>query len=359
MYRVKFADVEAFTRELIVQGKFILPVNRGSGKSGPCISRPDCISTLLASGSTFWEKFCWGGDGATLLNQRIVRSFKILPRLNNNPQQGDGRTLLVNYTIWHQIISKPLCLFTKGIRVKAFTRAGKKFYTGRTLYLKNKESVFRHRVRLGFSISQSNPDFWPFLDKKFGQNFHRTESPKNHRTEPNIRSLLAKILTENLTLTLTLIGDLQLWLMQLWLKESISHRCMQLWLKDSFSHRCIRCIQLWLKEIPQSAHQIHIYREFPSFTWLGRELDSLERLRRYALHSPNRSTTTTTTTTSTTTPGSSCMLQLLSYSVTHLSFTRPSIGGVGLRYGRRKIPFFPASQDDVFSTHVLKRSFRV
>eukprot|EP00116_Pleurobrachia_bachei_P004292 sb/3464554/ len=38
------------------------------------------------------------------------------------------------------------------------------------------------------------------------------------------------------------------------------------------------------------------YREFPSFTWLGRELDSLERLRRYALHSPNRSTTTTTTT---------------------------------------------------------------
>eukprot|EP00116_Pleurobrachia_bachei_P017083 sb/3477345/ len=30
-------------------------------------------------------------------------------------------------------------------------------------------------------------------------------------------------------------GDLQLWLMQLWLKESISHRCMQLWLKDSFS----------------------------------------------------------------------------------------------------------------------------
>eukprot|EP00116_Pleurobrachia_bachei_P004428 sb/3464690/ len=43
-----------------------------------------------------------------------------------------------------------------------------------------------------------------------------------------------------------LIGDLQLWLMQLWLKESISHRCMQLWLKESFSHRCI---QLWLKEI--------------------------------------------------------------------------------------------------------------
>eukprot|EP00116_Pleurobrachia_bachei_P009319 sb/3469581/ len=39
---------------------------------------------------------------------------------------------------------------------------------------------------------------------------------------------------------------LQLWLMQLWLKESISHRCMQLWLKESFSHRCI---QLWLKEI--------------------------------------------------------------------------------------------------------------
>eukprot|EP00116_Pleurobrachia_bachei_P005765 sb/3466027/ len=41
-------------------------------------------------------------------------------------------------------------------------------------------------------------------------------------------------------------GDLQLWLMQLWLKEYISHRCMQLWLKDSFSHRCI---QLWLKEM--------------------------------------------------------------------------------------------------------------
>eukprot|EP00116_Pleurobrachia_bachei_P017557 sb/3477819/ len=39
---------------------------------------------------------------------------------------------------------------------------------------------------------------------------------------------------------------LQLWLMQLWLKESISHRCMQLWLKESFSHRCI---QLWLKEM--------------------------------------------------------------------------------------------------------------
>eukprot|EP00116_Pleurobrachia_bachei_P018206 sb/3478468/ len=38
-----------------------------------------------------------------------------------------------------------------------------------------------------------------------------------------------------------------------------------------------------------------IYREFPSFPWLGRELDSLERLRRYALHSPNRSTTKTTT----------------------------------------------------------------
>eukprot|EP00116_Pleurobrachia_bachei_P005358 sb/3465620/ len=46
-------------------------------------------------------------------------------------------------------------------------------------------------------------------------------------------------------------GDLQLWLMQLWLKESISHRCMQLWLKESFSHRCI---QLWLKEIHSCMH---------------------------------------------------------------------------------------------------------
>eukprot|EP00116_Pleurobrachia_bachei_P013357 sb/3473619/ len=28
------------------------------------------------------------------------------------------------------------------------------------------------------------------------------------------------------------LGDLQLWLMQLWLKDSFSHRCIQLWLKE-------------------------------------------------------------------------------------------------------------------------------
>eukprot|EP00116_Pleurobrachia_bachei_P017317 sb/3477579/ len=39
---------------------------------------------------------------------------------------------------------------------------------------------------------------------------------------------------------------LQLWLMQLWLIESMSHRCIQLWLIDSMSHRCL---QLWLIEM--------------------------------------------------------------------------------------------------------------
>eukprot|EP00116_Pleurobrachia_bachei_P010925 sb/3471187/ len=34
-------------------------------------------------------------------------------------------------------------------------------------------------------------------------------------------------------------GDLQLWLMQLWLIESMSHRCIQLWLIDSMSHSCM------------------------------------------------------------------------------------------------------------------------
>eukprot|EP00116_Pleurobrachia_bachei_P007711 sb/3467973/ len=32
---------------------------------------------------------------------------------------------------------------------------------------------------------------------------------------------------------------LQLWLMQLWLIESMSHRCIQLWLIDSMSHSCM------------------------------------------------------------------------------------------------------------------------
>ena len=49
------------------------------------------------------------------------------------------------------------------------------------------------------------------------------------------------------------------------------------------------------KTLPSSRFTTTI-REFPSFTWLGRELDSLERLRRYTLYKPNRSTTTTTTT---------------------------------------------------------------
>eukprot|EP00116_Pleurobrachia_bachei_P001430 sb/3461692/ len=39
---------------------------------------------------------------------------------------------------------------------------------------------------------------------------------------------------------------LQLWLMQLWLIESMSHRCIQLWLIDSMSHRCLH---LWLIEM--------------------------------------------------------------------------------------------------------------
>eukprot|EP00116_Pleurobrachia_bachei_P000762 sb/3461024/ len=39
--------------------------------------------------------------------------------------------------------------------------------------------------------------------------------------------------------SLTNWGDLQLWLMQLWLIESMSHSCMHLWLIDSMSHSCM------------------------------------------------------------------------------------------------------------------------
>eukprot|EP00116_Pleurobrachia_bachei_P009928 sb/3470190/ len=77
-----------------------------------------------------------------------------------------------------------------------------------------------------------------------------SKAPDRSKFTPLVgpHDMMRRVLTPSLSLSLTLshslsfslyICDLQLWLMQLWLIESMSHRCIQLWLIDSMSHSCM------------------------------------------------------------------------------------------------------------------------
>eukprot|EP00116_Pleurobrachia_bachei_P014707 sb/3474969/ len=73
-----------------------------------------------------------------------------------------------------------------------------------------------------------------------------TPVPQQTTKRPNVVETEAPKLQTEKAVATEPKGDLQLWLMQLWLIESMSHRCIQLWLIDAMSHRCLH---LWLIEM--------------------------------------------------------------------------------------------------------------
>eukprot|EP00116_Pleurobrachia_bachei_P008760 sb/3469022/ len=70
---------------------------------------------------------------------------------------------------------------------------------------------------------------------------------------------------------------LQLWLMQLWLIESMSHRCIQLWLIDSMSHSCMShsCRTVWILQTGVALEALQVFtvwRRRPDLSALSNQM---------------------------------------------------------------------------------------